>query len=205
MKNRPDSEMDTRKHIGRVQELLGQVQGVLKLRADVHDVSKLGADEKPYFDAAMSLWGMTYGSPKYKAALARLGPALEHHYKVNDHHPEHFGTFRCPICHRTWMDNEAPGSTCFEATKEYGGHPRFCPKCSPVGAIFEASLIPNKPSLDWMNLIQLLEMLADWKAASERHANGNLARSIEVNTARFNMTVAQVELLRSTAEMLGWL
>ena len=31
-----------------------------------------------------------YGSPEYKASLKELGPALEHHYKENKHHPEHW-------------------------------------------------------------------------------------------------------------------
>jgi len=157
---RPDSGPDTQKHIDRVRVLLGQMQSALKQRADEHDASKLGPKEKPYFDDAMSLWGMTYGSPEYKAALARLGPALEHHYMVNRHHPEHFG----PID----MGN-------------------------PHGGIFG------------MNLLDLLEMLADWKAATERHENGSLTRSIEVNAERFYYGDDIKRLLTETATQLGWL
>lgn len=36
-----------------------------------------------------------------------------------------------------------------------------------------------------MTLVDLLEMLSDWKAASLRHADGNLLRSIEINQKRF--------------------
>jgi hypothetical protein len=32
----------------------------------------------------------TYGSSEYKQFLKELGPALEHHYANNRHHPEHF-------------------------------------------------------------------------------------------------------------------
>lgn len=36
-----------------------------------------------------------------------------------------------------------------------------------------------------MNLIDLIEMICDWKAASERHADGDIFRSIEINQKRF--------------------
>lgn len=38
-----------------------------------------------------------------------------------------------------------------------------------------------------MTLLDLIEMFADWKAASERHDNGNIRMSIEANATRFNM------------------
>ncbi len=37
-----------------------------------------------------------------------------------------------------------------------------------------------------MNLIDLVEMLCDWKAATLRHKNGDLHKSIEQNQKRFN-------------------
>ena len=36
-----------------------------------------------------------------------------------------------------------------------------------------------------MNLLDLLEMICDWKAASERHNNGDIYKSIEINQERF--------------------
>ncbi len=36
-----------------------------------------------------------------------------------------------------------------------------------------------------MNLVDLVEMLCDWKAATLRHKNGDLLRSIEQNQQRF--------------------
>jgi hypothetical protein len=36
-----------------------------------------------------------------------------------------------------------------------------------------------------MTLLDLLEMIVDWKAASERHDTGDIARSVEVNQHRF--------------------
>lgn len=53
-----------------------------------------------------------------------------------------------------------------------------------------------------MNLIDLVEMLADWKAASERQHNGNLLTSIEVNAARFKMTDQLKQILLNTAKTL---
>ena len=31
-----------------------------------------------------------YNSPEYKECMAGLKPAIEHHYQVNSHHPEHY-------------------------------------------------------------------------------------------------------------------
>jgi hypothetical protein len=56
-----------------------------------------------------------------------------------------------------------------------------------------------------MNLIDLMEMLADWKAATERMDNGNLAYSIIYNQERFGMSDELTELLYRTADELGWL
>lgn len=56
-----------------------------------------------------------------------------------------------------------------------------------------------------MDLIQLVEMLADWKAATLRHADGDLGRSIRQNAERFGYGQELGGLLMRTAERLGWL
>ena len=56
-----------------------------------------------------------------------------------------------------------------------------------------------------MDLIQLIEMLADWKAATLRHADGDLDRSISQNAERFGYGPELERILRHTAERLGWL
>lgn len=56
-----------------------------------------------------------------------------------------------------------------------------------------------------MNLLQLVEMLADWKAATLRHEDGNLGLSIVHNQKRFGMSDELTRLLHDTAEYLGWL
>jgi len=56
-----------------------------------------------------------------------------------------------------------------------------------------------------MSLIDLVEMLCDWKAASLRHADGDLRKSIEINRERFNMSPQLVRILLNTAERMQWL
>ena len=53
-----------------------------------------------------------------------------------------------------------------------------------------------------MNLIDLIEMICDWKAASERHADGNIYRSIEINQERFGYTDELKAILINTADFL---
>lgn len=55
-----------------------------------------------------------------------------------------------------------------------------------------------------MTLVDLIEMLADWRAASERHANGDFLASIEQNAKRFGYDDAMKNLLVLTAGQLGW-
>ena len=39
-----------------------------------------------------------------------------------------------------------------------------------------------------MTLVDLIEMLADWKAATERNKDGNIRKSIEINSGKYNMS-----------------
>lgn len=85
-----DSKEDTIKHIVRVQELMGIVCDELLMRGKLHDASKLGEIEKPYFDEyTPKLAKLKYGSDEYKQCLCELGIALKNHYGSNPHHPEH--------------------------------------------------------------------------------------------------------------------
>lgn len=63
----------------------------------------------------------------------------------------------------------------------------------------------HEQGIDGMNLLDLIEMLADWKAATQRHANGGLDRSINVNRERYGYGEVMERLLRNTARDLGWL
>lgn len=53
-----------------------------------------------------------------------------------------------------------------------------------------------------MNLIDIIEMLADWKAASERQRDGNLIKSIEINASRFHLDDQLKHILLNTAKVL---
>lgn len=55
-----------------------------------------------------------------------------------------------------------------------------------------------------MSLIDLVEMLADWKASSERHEAGNLESSMRVNKQRFEMDSQLTSVLQNTIKDLGW-
>lgn len=149
-----DSRLDTIEHIDTVRRFIVDAIDNLRVRMARHDQSKLAEPEKSVFDEfTPKLRDSTYGSDEYQSFLAGMGEGLEHHYKVNDHHPEH---------HR------------------YG--------------IFD------------MDLLQLVEMLADWKAATMRHANGDLRRSIDQNAERFGYKDHSLHhTLMATAERLGWL
>jgi len=56
-----------------------------------------------------------------------------------------------------------------------------------------------------MSLLDLLEMLCDWKAAGERHANGSIERSLEINGDRFGIREQLQSVLENTVRELGWL
>jgi hypothetical protein len=52
--------------------------------------------------------------------------------------------------------------------------------------------------IDGMNLVDLVEMLCDWKAATLRHDDGDLMKSIEHNTKRFNISPQLRSILENT-------
>ena len=53
-----------------------------------------------------------------------------------------------------------------------------------------------------MNLMQLLEMICDWKAATERHSDGDIMRSIDQNKVRFKIDPQLEAILIKTAEKI---
>ena len=56
--------------------------------------------------------------------------------------------------------------------------------------------------IDDMNLLDLIEMICDWKASSERHGNGNIFKSIEINQERFWYSDQLKNILKNTADFL---
>lgn len=85
---------------------------------------------------------------------------------------------------------------------------------------YQASLDALKPALDHhyannrhhpehfkrgiedMNLVDLHEMLCDWKSSSERQNGGNLRQSLEENARRFNMDPMLVRILENSIDLL---
>lgn len=163
-----DSRPDTWEHIDKVRGYLEAAVRNLLARSDRHDKSKLVEPELAAFDIATpKLAALEYGSDEYKQSLADLAEALEHHYAVNSHHPEHY-------------DNGIAG----------------------------------------MSLLDLVEMLVDWKAASERHRkpmpaapgrpeapqyDNDFRRSIALNQERFGYGDELRSILENTARELGFI
>lgn len=161
-----DSRPDTYEHIGKVRAYLTDAAARLLQRANVHDASKLVPPELEAFDEYTPLLQhLTYGSDEYKASLAALGSALEHHYAENSHHPEHFAD-----------------------------------------------------GIAGMSLLDLLEMVCDWKAASLRtrkptpaapgrpeapQYDNDFERSIALNQERFGYSDELRAILTNTARELG--
>jgi hypothetical protein len=54
-----------------------------------------------------------------------------------------------------------------------------------------------------MNLIDLIEMLCDWKSSTLRHADGDIYKSIEINQKRFGYSDEMARILRNTADWLN--
>ena len=53
-----------------------------------------------------------------------------------------------------------------------------------------------------MNLLDLVEMVCDWKAASERHADGDIYRSLEINQERFGYSDELKSILKNTVDFI---
>lgn len=55
-----------------------------------------------------------------------------------------------------------------------------------------------------MDLIDIVEMLADWKAATMRHDDGNIMKSLKHNMQRFRIDAQLFRILENTIARLGW-
>lgn len=147
-----DAREETRKHQEKVRDLLFDISVLLAERAHKHDASKLLSPEVEDFDKyTKMLKELTYGTDEYKKCLEELKPTLEHHYRVNPHHPEHY---------------------------------------------------PN--GVNGMSLVDIVEMFCDWKAATLRHADGDIGKSIEINKDRFELSEQLCDIFRNTVNEMEW-
>lgn len=58
----------------------------------------------------------------------------------------------------------------------------------------------HKHGIQDMNLIDIVELLCDWKASSMRHNDGNILKSIEINQERFGYSNDLKIILENTAK-----
>ena len=54
-----------------------------------------------------------------------------------------------------------------------------------------------------MDLFSLVEMFCDWMAASQRHVDGDIMKSIDINEKRFDMDGQVAMMMRNTVCRLG--
>lgn len=58
--------------------------------------------------------------------------------------------------------------------------------------------------VDGMHLLAIIEMLCDWKAASMRHNDGDILKSIEINQDRFGYGDELKQIFINTVRFLSW-
>lgn len=147
-----DSTGDTLKHSQYVGELMVQCVNELSVRSTCHDRSKTEEPELACFNEfTPKLQKTKFGSPEYKANTDAMEEALQHHYKMNRHHPQHF-----------------------------------------------------ENGINDMTLVDLIEMLADWKAATIRNVDGDLRKSFVFLKERFGISDQLLTIFENTAEHFGW-
>jgi len=61
-----------------------------------------------------------------------------------------------------------------------------------------------KNGIDGMDLFDIVELFFDWKSATERHADGNIYKSIKHNKDRFKMSDQLVHIFENTAKTLRY-
>ena len=58
--------------------------------------------------------------------------------------------------------------------------------------------------VDDMDLLDIIEMFTDWKAATLRHRDGNFLVSVEQNKGRFGLSEQLYKIFVNTAKRLNW-
>lgn len=171
------------KHKQLVDRMLRGAAKNLDSRGYNHDNTKLSCAELPHFEEAKPiLESSEYLSKEYMEGLKILGPALEHHYANNNHHPEHYAKeWKCDGCRSTFSTEEKTNGV-------------TCPVCGVDGKIKYVC------EMSRMSLFDLLEMLIDWKAATEISPNGDIIKSIEKGQERFGYGDELKEILFNTLE-----
>lgn len=171
---RDDVIRSTAAHIRRVGELLVECSADLSHRAVVHDASKWSEEEWPFFEESTPKLAGLTYGSDEYKEALRRIKPALVHHNAENRHHPEYHTTRCSQC----GSHESDPCIC--------GGPRI-----PGG-------------INGMTLLDLVEMLCDWKAATERHNDGNIARSLDVNRERFGITPQLERILRNTIEEKGW-
>lgn len=58
--------------------------------------------------------------------------------------------------------------------------------------------------IDGMSLLDIIEMLIDWKASTERMKSGDIRKSLEINRDRFKISPQLESILANTIKEMGW-
>lgn len=176
-----DARFKTMRHIETVRNYLGTVIKELMFRGERHDQSKLESPEVEIFNEfTPKLRTTEYGGDEYRECLATMGEGLKHHYENNRHHPEFFQTFRCDNCGNI--------SDLWSETR--------CTKCNTH------STVTSITSVSFMNLIDIMEMVCDWLAATHRHDTGDIMVSLEKNQERFGYSDELKQIFLNTVKYL---
>lgn len=188
----------TWEHIDTVSRLLSSAQIEIMKRQATHDRSKLDSPEWEMFaEITHKLEGLTYGSEEYETQRKEmLGKALGHHYEHNRHHPEFF-----PLVELLSGDDnykEYVGLMEWVKNSELEIDVRDLENLELMRIVLESNEKHKTSSVNNMNLFDILEMLIDWVAACKRHADGDINKSIEINTKRFNLSPQLVNILKNT-------
>jgi hypothetical protein len=61
-----------------------------------------------------------------------------------------------------------------------------------------------KHGVQGMSLMNILEMLIDWKAATLRHDDGDIMKSIDINQKRFHYSDELKQILINTVKEMEW-
>lgn len=80
-------------------------------------------------------------------------------------------------------------------------HPEYS-ALSGNGVDISQADLASGAAIGRMSLPEITEMLCDWKAATLRHANGDIRRSIEINQERFGYSDELKQILLNTLRVI---
>lgn len=71
-----------------------------------------------------------------------------------------------------------------------------------IGLETDPRLVASGYAISNMSLVQIMEMLCDWKAATLRHNDGEIRKSIEINQKRFGYSDELKQIMINTLPLI---